>query len=532
MKMKKLFFLFAVILAMGFMACSYDDIPVINPDPEPEPEPEPQLYVYLCFGQSNMEGNAQWETIDNQKVDERFQMLATTNFDNPKRKLGEWYTAKCPIVSPMGKLGPTDYFGRTMVAALPTNVKVGVVAVAMGGSPIEMFDKDKYAAKLKANPNEWWATLSKNYYGGNPYGRLIEMAKKAQKEGVIKGILLHQGCSNCGDPNWPNMVKKIYNDILKDLDLKAEDVPLLVGEVEYADQGGGCSSHNNVVNKVPNVIPTAHVVSASGIPGNGNDPWHFSAAGYRTLGKRYAYVMLQTMGLETKVNPDYEMPENLKKILTPKSFVTTITGKAKTSVTLKLMCTFVDGHKEDLTTETTFSSDDFTITKGKVKLGEDGTSGVVKAVYTDFFMESNDFYILNEDAGKMFYGSDNQNLGFDEPEKVLDNSGIVGYLFRAEKLSGNRYLLRLLQLNGSEYSIWGSPGYLNSQPADQWCSFILGLNNQNGQDMKNGAVWEIKYEDNLGFTMKNIGTGLYLSDNAPAKYEDPTYFTFCAEGVK
>ena len=198
MKMKKLFFLFAVILAMGFMACSNDDIPVVNPDPEPEPEPEPQLYVYLCFGQSNMEGNAQWETIDNQKVDERFQMLATTNFDNPKRKLGEWYTAKCPIVSPMGKLGPTDYFGRTMVAALPTNVKVGVVAVAMGGSPIEMFDKDKYAAKLKANPNEWWATLSKNYYGGNPYGRLIEMAKKAQKEGIIKGILLHQGCSNCG----------------------------------------------------------------------------------------------------------------------------------------------------------------------------------------------------------------------------------------------------------------------------------------------------------------------------------------------
>ena len=469
-----------------------------------------------------------------------------------------------PIVSPMGKLGPTDYFGRTMVAALPTNVRVGVVAVAMGGSPIEMFDKDKYEAKLKANPNEWWATLSKNYYGGNPYGRLIEMAKKAQEVGVIKGILLHQGCSNCGDPNWPNMVKKIYNDMLTDLNLKAEDVPLLVGEVEYADQGGGCSSHNNVVKKVPNVIPTAHVVSASGIPGNGSDPWHFSASGYRTLGKRYAYVMLQTMGLETKVNPDYEMPDNLRKILTPKTFVTSITGKAKTSVTLKLTGTFVDGHKEDLTTEATFSSDDYTITNGKVKLGDDGTSGVVKAVYTDFFgevhqvditvgtpssgggqetsgytplqsieeMESYDFYILNEDAGKMFFGSDNQNLGFDEPEKVLDNSGIVGYLFKAEKLSGNHYLLRLLQRNGEPYNIWGSPGYLNSQPADQWCSFILGLNNQNGQDMKNGAVWEIRYEDKLGFTLKNVGTGLYLSDNAPAKYEDPTYFTFCTEGDK
>ena len=560
--MKKLILLLAVTFAMGFIACSNYDNPVVDPDPEPEPDPTSKFYVYLCFGQSNMEGNAQWETIDNQFVDERFQMLATTNFDSPKRKLGEWYTAKCPIVSPMGKLGPTDYFGRTMVAALPTDVKVGVVAVAMGGSPIEMFDKDKYEAKLKANPNEWWATLSKNYYGGNPYGRLIDMAKKAQEVGVIKGILLHQGCSNCGDPNWPNMVKKIYNDMLTDLNLKAEDVPLLVGEVEYADQGGGCASHNNVVAKIPTTIPTGHVVSASGIPGNGSDPWHFSASGYRTLGKRYAYVMLQTMGLETKVNPNYEMPENLKKILTPKTFETTITGKAKSSVKLKLMCTFVDGHKEDLTTEATFSSSDYTITNNKVKLGEDGTSGIVTAVYTDFFgtvhtveitvgtegsqgggsqdegytkltsladIESQDFFILNEDAGKMFYGSDNQNLGFDEPSKVLENSGIVGYMFRAEKLEGSNYLLRLIQLNGEPYNIWGSPGYLNSQPADGWCSFILGLNNQNGQDVENGAVWEIQYEDNLGFTMKNVATGLYLNDAAPANYEDPTYFAFCVK---
>ena len=552
--MKKLFLLFAATLAIVLTACTNFDTPVVDPDPEEEPDPKSKFYVYLCFGQSNMEGNAQWQTIDNQAVDERFQMLATTNFDSPKRKLGEWYTAKCPIVSPMGKLGPTDYFGRTMVAALPTDVKVGVVAVAMGGSPIEMFDKDKYQAKLKANPNEWWATLSKNYYGGNPYGRLIEMAKKAQEVGTIKGILLHQGCSNCGDPNWPKMVKKIYNDMLTDLGLEAENVPLLVGEVEYADQGGGCSSHNNVVAKIPSTIPTGHVVSAAGIPGNGSDPWHFSAAGYRTLGKRYAYVMLQTMGLEPKVNPAYDMPENLRKILTPKSFETSITAKPKTSVTLKLKGTFLDGHKEDLTTEATFSSEDFKITNGKVKLDADGTPGIVTAIYTDFFgtkhtvditigpaggtpstntdLDGQEFYILNANANKMFYGSDNQNLGFDEPSKVLKNTGIVGYMFKAEKLEGSNYLLRLLQLNGTPYNIWGSPGYLNSQPADQWCSFILGLNGQNGQDMEDGAVWEILYENGKGFTLRNIGTGLYLSDAAPAKYESPVYFTFYTEDGK
>ena len=243
---------------------------------EMKAEVDPNFHIYICFGQSNMEGNAQWESQDVGNVDERFQMLATCNFDNPKRTLGNWYKAICPIVNPQGKLGPSDYFGRTMVAHLPDN-KIGVIAVAMGGSPIEMFDKDKYQQKLQDNPNEWWAQLAKWYYGGNPYGRIIEMAKKAQEVGVIKGILLHQGCSNCGDPNWPDMVKKIYNDMLSDLGLQAEDVPLLAGEVEYQNMGGGCSSHNVQVDRLPSVIPTAHVVSAKYLPGNGTDPWLFSA---------------------------------------------------------------------------------------------------------------------------------------------------------------------------------------------------------------------------------------------------------------
>ena len=257
-------------------------------------EVDPNFYIYICFGQSNMEGNAQWEAQDVGNVDPRFQMLATCNFTNPKRTLGNWYTAECPIVSPVGKLGPTDYFGRTMVKELPDK-KIGVIAVAMGGSPIEMFDKDLYEQKYKDNYNEWWAQIARNYYGANPYGRIIEMAKKAQEVGVIKGILLHQGESNNGDEKWPGMVKKIYKDMLSDLGLKAADVPIFVGETEYADMGGSCSWHNHVVAKIPEVIPTGHVVSAEGIPGNGVDPWHFSAAGYRTLGKRYAEKVLDVM---------------------------------------------------------------------------------------------------------------------------------------------------------------------------------------------------------------------------------------------
>lgn len=298
-------------------------------------EVDPNFYIYICFGQSNMEGNAQWEAQDVGNVDPRFQMLATCDFTNPKRTKGNWYTAECPIVSPVGKLGPTDYFGRTMVKELPDK-KIGVIAVAMGGSPIEMFDKDLYEQKYKDNYNEWWAQIARNYYGENPYGRIIEMAKKAQEVGVIKGILLHQGESNCGDPNWPNMVKKIYKDMLRDLDLRPSDVHIYVGEVEHkgdAPQSGGCESHNVQVNRIPEVIPTGHAISAEGLQGNGKDPWHFSAAGYRTLGKRYAEKVLDVMNHPENYTKYWTIGERLTgglSALTQKNFaiVNEAEGKA------------------------------------------------------------------------------------------------------------------------------------------------------------------------------------------------------------
>ena len=294
--MKKTIF----IMFLGLMACLT----------KANAQVDPNFYIYICFGQSNMEGNAQWEAQDVGNVDERFQMLATCNFSNPNRVMGNWYKAECPIVSPQGKLGPTDYFGRTMVEKLP-DVKIGVIAVAMGGSPIEMFDKDLYQQKMADNPNEWWATLANLYYGGNPYGRIIEMAKKAQQVGVIKGILLHQGESNNGDEKWPGMVKKIYKDMLHDLGLRASDTPIFVGETEYENMGGGCSWHNHVVAKIPDVIPNGHVVSAEGIPGNGVDPWHFSAAGYRTFGKRYAEKALDVMNHPEIYTKYYTIDERL-----------------------------------------------------------------------------------------------------------------------------------------------------------------------------------------------------------------------------
>jgi alpha-L-fucosidase 2 len=128
-------------------------------------------------------------------------------------------------------------------------------------------------------------------YGDNPYQYLVEMAKLAQKDGVIKGILLHQGESNTNDKDWPNRVKGIYNNLLRDLNLKAEEVPLLAGELVSADQKGACASMNKIIDELPKTIPTAHVVSSEGCVGR-PDHLHFAPAGYRELGRRYAEKML------------------------------------------------------------------------------------------------------------------------------------------------------------------------------------------------------------------------------------------------
>ena len=426
-------------------------------------EVDPNFYIYICFGQSNMEGNAQWESQDVGNVDPRFQMLATCNFSSPNRKLGNWYKATCPIVSPDGKLGPTDYFGRTMVRELPDK-KVGVIAVAMGGSPIEMFDKDKYEQKMKDNPNVWWVTLAKRHYGGNPYGRIIDMAKKAQEVGVIKGILLHQGCSNCGDPNWPSMVKKIYNDMLKDLNLKAADVPIFVGEVEYADMGGGCSSHNVQVDRIPEVIPTGHVVSAKDLPGNGTDPWHFSAQGYRILGQRYAKVALNLMGIDVKIDKP-EMPVKYWTV-------------------------------------------DERYTGGKSAIA------------------SKTFAIVNEAENKAFYCEWGQELGYDDYKKAF-NVYNDAYLFKFGKL-GKGSSFKLITPDGEDYVMSGGIGYLNSEDVTGNRCFVNGLNNQKGYAIENGAVWVVDYVDGKGWTIKNYATGKYLKDPShPAMYDEPTYFTFC-----
>ena len=238
----------------------------IVPDNYPLAEQgDPNFHIYLCFGQSNMEGNA-----------------------------------APPLCRENTGLTPADYFGRTLVEKLPSDISVGVINVAVGGAKIELF-MEEFKDEYIKNEAEWFKNYCKQY-NYDPFGRLVELGKAAQKSGVIKGILLHQGESNCGQSDWAEKVAKVYKRLCWKLGLDPNEVPLLAGETLYSESGGACSWHNiAALPKLPEVLPNAYIISAKDLPGN--DSFHFTSAGYRELGKRYAEKMLSLFATDGIVSP-------------------------------------------------------------------------------------------------------------------------------------------------------------------------------------------------------------------------------------
>lgn len=259
--------------------------------------------VFLCFGQSNMEGNATPESQDNSGVNTRFKkMYAADSWGSSN--LGKWTTAKPPLCRKSTGLTPVDYFGRYLIDSLSTEYQIRVIVVAVAGCSIKMFDKDQYKSYIASlgSDSQWMKNIADDY-GGNPYQRLIDMAKIAQETGEIKGILLHQGETDAYNDQWITTATKIYEDILSDLGgLKKADVPILVGEVVNADQNGACSGANSTLSRFCSKQFTAYLISSAGCPA-GSDNLHFNAEGYRMLGKRYGekmYSLLKRKGYKTR----------------------------------------------------------------------------------------------------------------------------------------------------------------------------------------------------------------------------------------
>lgn len=259
------------------------------PAPEVPPGVDPNFFIFLTFGQSNMEGVPQPQQQDRVE-NPRVKVMAYDNCANLGRTYNEWYTASPPLHSCGGGVGPGDYFGKTLAAALPEEITIGIVPNAIAGVDIDYFRKGVRSARR----NEF--RIPPDNQRDSAYDMIIERGRLAQQVGVIKGIIFHQGESDSGSPNrdqWVGKLQQILSDIRTDLNIG--NVPFLVGELLYNASGGCCgNSINPLIANLPNQIPNTFAVSAGGLANI--DAFHFDLPGQRTLGARYGEIMLDALG--------------------------------------------------------------------------------------------------------------------------------------------------------------------------------------------------------------------------------------------
>jgi hypothetical protein len=263
------------------------------------------FYCFLLFGQSNMTGGGATSPVVTGECDTTplIKVLAYMNCTNSspecQRPLGRthdtWYTAFPPLHDCNEGICPGDFFAKTMHDSIRSDIKIGLIPCALAGVALDVF--------TSTGPNAGIGPPTLNYATGdqNAYNWMIRRCKLAQKTGVIKGILLHQGESGTGNSTaWDVLAMQIFNSIKKDLSLDSIS-PCVVGELRSDNTSP--SQNNTAINSTIDKMATEYthcaVASSQGLVGNGRDVWHFTPAGFQELGIRYA------KGLLSKASPSF-----------------------------------------------------------------------------------------------------------------------------------------------------------------------------------------------------------------------------------
>jgi hypothetical protein len=220
------------------------------------------FHLYLLAGQSNMAGRGVTDA-ESKEISPQILMLDSFN---------HWVPATDPVhfdKPAIVGVGPAISFAKEMLGN-NKNIKIGLIPCAFGGSPINVWETGKL------------------YLQKYPYDFTIARAKLAMQQGVLKGIIWHQGESD-NDPAHA----AIYLDKLKDLinrlrtELQTPSLPFVAAELGYFVKGDHI---NKIINQLPQLTTNTAVVSARDLTHKG-DSLHFNTASARELGKRYAAAM-------------------------------------------------------------------------------------------------------------------------------------------------------------------------------------------------------------------------------------------------
>ncbi len=227
------------------------------------------VHLYMLAGQSNMAGRGVVETVD-KTPHPRVWMLTRDN---------QWVPATDPMhfdKPDIVGVGPGLAFGKRM-AAQDTTVFIGLIPVAVGGSPIDAWQPGAYYEPTKSHP----------------YDDAIKRVQLAQKTGTLYGILWHQGESDSKAELVAGYEQKLTQLIARFRQaFNSPAAPVVVGTLGdfYAIKNPSATQINSILRNLPNHELQVACVDASGLTDKG-DATHFDAPSARELGRRYAEAM-------------------------------------------------------------------------------------------------------------------------------------------------------------------------------------------------------------------------------------------------
>jgi hypothetical protein len=229
------------------------------------PEDAAAFHIFLLAGQSNMAGRGDIGPRDSKPIP---RVLALG-------KDGTWQPAVDPIHwdKPVAGVGLARSFALAYLVDHP-GVTVGFVPAACGGSPIATWKAGAYFDQTDSHP----------------YDDAIMRTRVALERGTLKGILWHQGESDC-HPGLSGVYAAALAELIARFrrELGAGDVPFVVGRLGRFD-GAPWGEHTLRVDEAMRQViastPRAEFVSSEGLSSK-PDNIHFNADSLHEFGRRY-----------------------------------------------------------------------------------------------------------------------------------------------------------------------------------------------------------------------------------------------------
>jgi hypothetical protein len=226
-----------------------------------------KLHLYLMMGQSNMSGRGKIEAEDT--TPHPRVLMFTTN--------AQWQPAVGPVTHDRPKMlgvGPGLAFGKAMVEKNP-DATIALVPCSLGGTPLSRWQK-----------------------GGDLYSNAVFRAKCAMRNGMLKGVLWHQGESD-SSPGKAETYGERLDQMIRDLrtDVGVTNLPFVAGQLgEFLYTRGSNNVAevrlvNDTLAKLPDRVPQTGYTFSAGLSHKG-DQLHFDTASQREMGRRFAHEMI------------------------------------------------------------------------------------------------------------------------------------------------------------------------------------------------------------------------------------------------